>query len=660
MNYYVCDFETSVYDGQTDTEVWAAACVKIHTEDVLVVNSIDKYWEWIEQLKGKNIVYFHNGAFDFSYILDYLLKRDDYAQATYTPDGKVEHTMFYETNDMQPNTFKYSISDMGQWYTMTVKTHRSLIEFRDSYKLIPLSVADMGKSFNTKHRKSTIEYKGERHAGYNITPDEEHYIKNDVLVVKEAIEFMFADGHKKLTIGACCMSEFKSGYNRFVYQDMFPNLYDIPLDPERYGATNADEYIRKAYRGGWCHVVQGKQCKVHKNGLTLDVNSLYPSMMHSDSGNYYPIGKPEFFSGAEGLKAVEAERQELLKSHTPLVGLYYYVRLRCRFRLKVGYLPFIQLKKNLHYRQNESLTTSDVWDENQKRYVSEWVDQCGKKHDTYVTMTMTMTDYELFKKHYIVIDPKILDGCYFEAQQGIYDKYLNKYREMKINAPNKGIRTVAKLYSNNLYGKQAASTISSYKVAMLKPNGVVGFFTVAENEKTPGYIACGAAITSYARNFTITAAQQNYYGVDNPGFIYADTDSLHLDLPLDKIKGVTLHPRNYCCWKNETNWDVGFFTRQKTYIEHVTHEDGEPIETPHYIVTCAGANKTVKQLFIHSVEQDYDTENNPENYTPEELEFIREPRSISDFVPGIMIPGKLSQKRIKGGVILADTTFEMH
>lgn len=79
---------------------------------------------------------------------------------------------------------------------------------------------------------------------------------------------------------------------------------------------------------------------------------------------------------------------------------------------------------------------------------------------------------------------------------------------MKINAPNKGIRTVAKLYSNNLYGKQAASTISSYKVAMLKPNGVVGFFTVTENEKTPGYIACGAAITSYARNFTITAAQK--------------------------------------------------------------------------------------------------------------------------------------------------------
>lgn len=159
-----------------------------------------------------------------------------------------------------------------------------------------------------------------------------------------------------------------------------------------------------------------------------------------------------------------------------------------------------------------------------------------------------------------------MDGCYFEAQQGIYDKYLNKYHEMKINAPNKGIRTVAKLYSNNYHGKQAASTISSYKVAMLKPNGVVGFFTVTENEKTPGYIACGAAITSYARNFTKLLPHNRITTVSiTSTFIYADTDSLHLDLPLDKIKVVTLHPRNYCCWKNETNWDVGFFTSENLY-----------------------------------------------------------------------------------------------
>lgn len=654
MRYYVCDFETSVYPGQKNTEVWAAARVEINTEDVVLYNSISSFWLWVETLRNRNIVYFHNGAFDFSYILDYLLKRGDYTQATYTPDGVIEHTKFMDVHDMPEKSMIYSISDMGQWYTLTVKTNRGVIEFRDSYKLIPLSVEAMGNSFNTKHRKSTIEYIGERHAGYVMTPDEEKYIANDVLVVKEAIEFMFADGHKKLTIGACCMAEYRSGYPKVDYDEMFPNLYNFTLDPEIYGSCNADEYIRKAYRGGWCYVVKGKEAKEYHNGITLDVNSLYPSMMHSDSGNYYPVGRPYFFSGKSYsyIKSVYDE-------HIAGGKIFYYVRFRCRFHIRKGFLPFVQLKKNLYYRQNESLTTSDVWDRDRKRYVTEWYDQEGVKHDTFVTLTMTCTDFELFQKHYETIGLEILDGCYFCAEKGIYDKYLNKYREMKINAPNKGIRTVAKLYSNNLYGKQAASIISSYKVAFLKPDGVVGFFTVHEEEKTPGFIACGAAITSYARRFTITAAQQNYYGQDEPGFIYADTDSMHMDIPVTQVKGVTLHPRNYCCWKHESDWDIGFFTRQKTYIEHIVSEDGKPVE-PYYDVKCAGANQTVKNLFIHSVQQDYDVVANDEKYTMQQLEFLKEPRTLSDFVPGLVIPGKLGQKRIPGGVILAETNFEMH
>ena len=650
MRYYVCDFETSVYPGQKSTEVWAAARVEINTEDVVLYNSISSFWLWVETLRNKNIVYFHNGAFDFSYILDYLLKRGDYKQATYTPEGAIEHTKFMDVQDMPEKSMIYSISDMGQWYTLTVKTCRGIIEFRDSYKLIPLSVAAMGDSFNTKHR----EYVGERHAGYIMTPEEEKYIANDVLVVKEAIEFMFADGHKKLTIGACCMAEYKSGYPKADYDEMFPNLYNFTLDSEIYGSCNADEYIRKAYRGGWCYVVKGKEAKTYYNGITLDVNSLYPSMMHSDSGNFYPVGKPYFFS-ANSYSYVKS----VYDKHESGGEIFYYVRFRCRFHIRKGFLPFVQLKKNLYYRQNESLTTSDVWDRDSKRYVTEWYDQEGKKHDTFVTLTMTCTDFELFQKHYETIGLEVLDGCYFRAEKGIYDKYLNKYREMKINAPNKGIRTVAKLYSNNLYGKQAASPISSYKVAFLKADGVVGFFTVHEEEKTPGFIACGAAITSYARRFTITAAQQNYYGQDEAGFIYADTDSMHMDIPVTQVKGVTLHPRNYCCWKHESTWDVGFFTRQKTYIEHIIAEDGKPID-PYYDVKCAGANQTIKNLFIHSVQQDYNIDTNEEKYTTQQIEFLKEPRTLNDFVPGLVIPGKLGQKRIPGGVILAETNFEMH
>src|SRR5699024_9009342 len=135
----------------------------------------------------------------------------------------------------------------------------------------------------------------------------------------------------------------------------------------------------------------------------------------------------------------------------------------------------------------------------------------GTLRSTAVTMTMTMTDWELFKKHYELVDTEILDGCWFFSKIGIFDEYIDKYAEMK--KTSKGARrTLAKLFLNNLYGKEAASTDSSFKIAYVKEDGVIGFFPVKEHAKAPGYIPCGAAITSYSRCFTITAAQQNYYG----------------------------------------------------------------------------------------------------------------------------------------------------
>ena len=67
----------------------------------------------------------------------------------------------------------------------------------------------------------------------------------------------------------------------------------------------------------------------------------------------------------------------------------------------------------------------------------------------------------------------------------------------------------------------ASSTNSSFKYAYIKDDKSIGFVQVTEFEKKPGYIPVGSAITSYARNFTIRAAQSNYYGANNSGFIYA-------------------------------------------------------------------------------------------------------------------------------------------
>lgn len=646
----VADFETSVYEGQDHTEVWAAACVELFTEDVHIFHSIEEQYEYLVSLNSNLIVYYHNLKFDGSFWLDYFLNTLEYKQA-FHKKSPAEYDLEADKEKFMANkSFKYSISDMGQWYTITLKVNNHIIEFRDSLKLLPFSVKKIGNSFGTAHKKLDMEYTGYRYAGCPITEEEQKYIANDVLVVKEALEIMITEGHDGLTIGSCCLHEYKRIIGKQQYEAWFPNVYEIPIDAQRYGADNAGDYIRKAYKGGWCYLARGKENQIKKNGVTADVNSLYPSMMHSESGNYYPVGCPTFWKG-------NYIPEEAYGTAFEFPHAFFFIRVRTRFYLKPDKLPFIQIKNNLSYKGTEMLETSDIYDANTGLYFDKYRDTDGNLHPAVLTMTMTQTDYQLFREHYDLINFEILDGCYFQAVKGLFDDYINKYAGIK--KTSKGAkRELAKLFLNNLYGKMATNTNSSFKYAYQKEDRVIGFITVKENTKKPGYIPVGAAITSYARDFTIRAAQSNYYGVDEPGFIYADTDSIHCDLPPEQIKGITVHPKNFCCWKLESSWDSALFVRQKTYIEHVTHEDLEPIEKPYYNVRCAGMPDKCKQLFLDSV-QGITHENDTQHYTAEELEFLSKRRKITDFKIGLKVPGKLLPKRIPGGILLVDTSYEM-
>lgn len=646
QRYFMCDFETSVYKGQKDTEVWASALVELGTEDVIIHSSIHSTFNYFKCMFTENLVlYYHNLKFDGSFWVDYLLKaglKQAYTQIDPADPHKVQ---WLDTKDMENDSFKYSISMMGQWYTIIIKVNNNFIEIRDSYKLLPFSVKKIGKSFKTKHQKLEMEYEGERHAGYVLTDEERKYIENDVLVVKEALELMFSQGHDALTIGACCLREFKKTYDKTDYANFFPNLYEVELDERVYDAENAGEYIRKAYRGGWCYVVKGKENKIYHKGCTVDVNSLYPSMMHSVSGNYYPVGLPCFWDG------------NYIPDKATKPNRFYYVRVRTRFYLKEGYLPFIQLKGYPQYDGTESLESSDIWSEKDQRYYQYYTDSKGQVHYTRVTMTLSQVDYELIKKHYNLVDFEILDGCWFYAEIGLFDEYIDKYKKQKQESTG-AVREQAKLFLNNLYGKMASSPDSSFKVAYLKENNAVGFFPVHEEDKEPGYIAIGAAITAYSRRFTITGAQNNYYGKDKRGFIYADTDSLHCDLEYDELVDIPTHETEFCHWKIEAGWDEAIFARQKTYIEHVVEENCKPVEKePFYNIKCAGMPKRCKDLFDYSM-RGYEPKEG-DKFTEEELEFIKVKRTIADFKPGLIVPSKLLPKRIPGGILLTPTSYEM-
>lgn len=639
FSYYVADFETTVYKEQARTDVWAAAFVPFYTEDVVIKGSIEDFMEHVFSLEGNLCIYFHNLKFDGSFILSWLLNNKQFKQATLKDkDGSV--LTFDKERTMPNNSFKYSISDRGQWYTIHLKQNKRIIEFRDSLKLLPFSVKRLGSSFKTKHQKLEMEYTGFRYPNCPRTEEEDQYIANDVLVVKEALEIAFEQGHNKLTIGSCCLSEYKTITGKKDYEEMFPNLYEIKIDEQMFGQPTAGDYILKSYHGGWCYVAKGKENQIKHGGITADVNSLYPSMMSSESGNRYPIGRPQFWKGN-------------FIPDLPATA-YYFIRIKTRFHIKHNMLPTIQIKGNPMYKGTEWLETSDIWSERDHCYKDAYYNIDDVIVPARLEMTMTMTDYQLFRKHYGVCDFEILDGCWFNSAIGIFDDYIEKYKNIKLVSTG-AVRELAKLFLNNLYGKMASSTDSSFKVAYLRDDGSLGYYIVSQHDKKPGYIAVGSAITSYARNFTITAAQKNYYGPNKRGFIYADTDSIHCDLKPEELQGVPVHDKNFCHWKLEATWDEAIFARQKTYIEHVVAENLLAIDKPYYNVKCAGMPEKCKKLFILSMERPEDMGELDER----ERKFVETKRGIEDFKVGLSVPGKLRPVNIPGGVLLVDTPYVM-
>ena len=113
--------------------------------------------------------------------------------------------------------------------------------------------------------------------------------------------------------------------------------------------------------------------------------------------------------------------------------------------------------------------------------------------------------------------------------------------------------------------------------------------------------------------------------------------------------------------------------RQKTYSEHVICENLKPIDEPYLNIKCAGMPKKCKDLFELSLNgyspDEFDNLSDEElkkrkakmsdKYTPQELDFISSKRDITDFKIGLVVPGKLLPKRISGGIVLKDTTYEM-
>lgn len=577
MKTYVADFETTT--REEDCHVWAYAICDIgNIDDVVIGTSIDDFMMWCKQHKDNPKVYFHNLKFDLQFIFTWLFKNG--------------FKYVDKKEDRASNTFTTLISDKGLYYSCEVifyKNRKNIkrVIFQDSLKLIPLSVDAIAKSLKLDIQKLEIDYKSHDYLPLNspLTDEENEYIKHDVQIVAKAISYFQSQGFDKMTIGSCALNEYKNLLRKFNFDKFFPKI-------------NIHDDVKQSYRGGFTYLNPEYASKIVKNGVVLDVNSLYPSVMNND---YLPFGYPMYFEG-------EYE-------YDPIFPLYTQM-LRCQFEIKKGKIPTIQIKHSIFYSGNEYLTSSN---------------------NEQVTLCLNSVDLKLFLEQYDVYNIEYLSGWKFKATKGLFSSYINKWSSNKIKSKkegNHGLYLISKLMLNSLYGKFGTDTrVRSKHPYFDEESNQVKFYDSEPETRDGVYIAMASFITSYARLKTISSAQRimdDYNsGKSKINFIYADTDSLHCDSPdFELPEGLDIDDTKLGAWKYESKFRKAKFLRQKCYIEDSTEDVNNPNPEYELKVTVAGMPKN-----CHS-----------------QVNF-------NNFEIGASYTGKLQPKIVEGGCILNEVDF---
>lgn len=557
--HYIADFETTTAATSTEeTRVWGWATCEV------------------DDVNGDfNNVEFGTDVFGF---LDWCAKKP---KLIYFHNLKFDGEFiiaallelgFTWSNAKKLNDWQFStvINDAGAFYKIVIMFRRQgrklySVTIQDSLKKLPFSAERIAHTFDLPILKGSIDYDAPRPVGHELTVEEMEYLNNDVEIISRAIAVQYEQGFDRMTIGSDSMNDFIDGFGgKDLFRMHFPVLPVV-----------VDTDIRQAYSGGWTYLRPERKDKDVGRGRVYDVNSLFPWAMRE---NPMPWGVPVRFDG-------EYQPDE----NYPL----YVQSLTCEFSIKPEFLPTVNGRTSFFKGYDDYLTDSG---------------------DDHVSLFLTNIDLQLFFDHYDVWNVTYNGGYKFKAHRGFFDEFIDKW--MKVKETSTGaLRELAKLKLNNLYGKFGTDPKSYYLEPEMGPDGVVEYSRHYE-ELEPAYIPMAAFITAYAREKTIRTAQSLY-----PRFIYADTDSVHLEGD-EPAAGIDIHPTHLGAWKDEGIFTKARFIRPKRYLE--VEENGK------MLIRCAGMPDKLKKMV-----------------------------TWENFHPGLVLEGKLQPERVRGGVIFKERAFTL-
>jgi hypothetical protein len=484
---------------------------------------------------GETYFHFNNGEEFVSFIFDNIKKYNGmYIYAHYF-SGYDFYAIWEHLNKPEYRNYFSTFELHNRIVGIDIEYARCKIFFRDSFKLLPSSLASLGKSYGAPKLEMPDS---------KITSDfKEHYKnmlkynENDCRILYKILKSFFKDiEYPMMRIPLTTPS---------LSYRIWKEMNGIKMASELSNACFHDDYFRKSYAGGRTEVFK------HRIGEEtysyLDVNSLYPSVMEA---NEFPVGN---------ISTIHNEREATKHFENGYDGVYEADWIAPNLPIPILWSKEDKLMFKLNKANNNH----------------------GYGYYTYPELKLAEDNgYTIFVKSAKV----------FYETKHLFKEFVGKYKEMKFEGGAK--KETAKLMLNSLYGKMgqrltAPSIIRgeprlSILENILKLESIHGkdniieydpqhflFKTEAKRNPRDVMVIWASYITSLGRCKLWKAMRDTFFSV-----AYCDTDSIII--PKRYASKVDLDTKRFGAWKEEMQVDRGVFWCPKTYIVDGTNDKGQP------------------------------------------------------------------------------------
>ena len=575
---------------------------------------MESFFETLKENK-MNTIYFHNLSFDGNFIYKWLLDEKDYNFINQDDPKNEGHIL-------EPGEFKWTCDERENIYILNVNYQGFIIKFLDSWKVLMSSVEDLGANIGLEKLEIDYDKYGVFKHKKEVPKKLIKYLERDIDVVINTIIKAFGIYEKKITRASMAYNDFQKYYNdnsktkRQFSIDFGGNMWDYRLRQNVWRNVLTREqwlFINKSFQGGytnWNQKITNKLIEV-KNGVSNDINSLYPSIMMNKK---IPYGKP-FYNKPLGKNIVALKciliQNAILKDKS--------------------YPPLIK-KKAGKYQEAKYL-----------------------KEVKYEEYTFWQEELEFIKKYYH-IDYVEIKTMYFKTKW-VFRDWLNEKKELKINAKDPLERDFHKGIYNSTYGKFAQNikigsrifvkdglkvkkienikylVDNNDKVVKKLPKNVLRYGKEGTIKHEPFFhetdrykhIAVASYITSQARLVLWDAIFKNL-----DIWLYSDTDSCYFS---ESPKNIEIHNSKFGAWKPEHKFNKIKVLRAKAYIFNATHawKNNKWVKY----------NKLVKK--ISGISKEGKAKINFDNF----------------YLGSIIKDGKRNVKNVKGGKIIYTSDFKL-